>query len=392
MVCVDIYVNETTRHADVILPAPSPLERSHYDLALYQLAVRNVANYSPPVLDADPAARRVGDAAAARRVAAGQGADADVEPFDDFVASELIAARGGRRALAAARARPRRAARRAWSRGAARSACSTCMLRTGPYDLTLADLEAAPHGIDLGPLEPRLPDVLRTPSGEIELAPEPIVADVARLRAALDAPARTAGSCSSAAATCARTTRGCTTSSCSCSGQERCTLHVHPDDAARLGLADGGAGARRARARGAVEVPVEVTDERHARRRLHPARLGPRRAPARGCGVAAAHAGVNSNVLADERARRRRVRQRRAQRHPGRGRARGGRRSRVTDRRTSPLSACSTASTATRARRGWRCSRACTRDGGRIEELRAAVREDRLALLGAERALGADGA
>ena len=51
LVCVDIYVNETTRHADVILPAPSPLERSHYDLALYQLAVRNVANFSPPVVD-----------------------------------------------------------------------------------------------------------------------------------------------------------------------------------------------------------------------------------------------------------------------------------------------------------------------------------------------------
>ena len=48
MVSLDIYVNETTRHADVILPGPSPLARSHYDLALYQLAVRNVANYSPP--------------------------------------------------------------------------------------------------------------------------------------------------------------------------------------------------------------------------------------------------------------------------------------------------------------------------------------------------------
>ena len=53
------------------------------------------------------------------------------------------------------------------------------LLRAGPYDLTLADLEAAPHGIDLGPLEPRLPHVLRTPSGMIELAPPQIVADCA---------------------------------------------------------------------------------------------------------------------------------------------------------------------------------------------------------------------
>ena len=68
MVSVDIYVNETTRHADVILPAPSALCRSHYDLALYQLAARNVANYSPPVLDLDSSMPgRVADAAAADR-------------------------------------------------------------------------------------------------------------------------------------------------------------------------------------------------------------------------------------------------------------------------------------------------------------------------------------
>ena len=53
MLAVDIYVNETTRHADVILPAPEPLEKAHYDLALYQLAVHNVANYSPPVFEGE---------------------------------------------------------------------------------------------------------------------------------------------------------------------------------------------------------------------------------------------------------------------------------------------------------------------------------------------------
>ena len=59
-VAIDIYVNETTRHADVILPAPSPLQRSHYDLAFYQLSMRNVANYSPPVLAPDRASRTSG--------------------------------------------------------------------------------------------------------------------------------------------------------------------------------------------------------------------------------------------------------------------------------------------------------------------------------------------
>ena len=118
------------------------------------------------------------------------------------------------------------------------------LLRCGPYELTLAELEAAPHGIDLGPLAPRLPDVLRTPSGRIELAPAPIVDDVARLRAALgrehDPEAlvligrRQLRSNNSWMHNLPRLV----------SGPERCTLHVHPDDAARLGLADGRARAR----------------------------------------------------------------------------------------------------------------------------------------------------
>jgi hypothetical protein len=58
-------------------------------------------------------------------------------------------------------------------------------LRAGPYQLTLAELEANPHGLDLGPLEPRLPEVLRTPSGKVELAPAPLIADVQRLKSRL---------------------------------------------------------------------------------------------------------------------------------------------------------------------------------------------------------------
>ena len=157
-------------------------------------------------------------------VAAGQPAPADVEPLDRLVAGELIRREAagehsplhGRDVDALlAELEPRRGPERLLD----------ILLRAGPYDLTLADLEAAPHGIDLGPLEPRLPDVLRTPTGRIELAPAPIVADVARLRAALDRAARRAGSCWSAAASCARTTRGCTTSSCSSAGRSaaRCT-------------------------------------------------------------------------------------------------------------------------------------------------------------------------
>ena len=112
MVAVDIYLNETTRHADVILPGPEPLEQSHYDLALYQLAVRNVANYSPRRARARPVPRRV-----ARRccgspaIVAGQGPDADVDALDAIVIDTLVAARAGRPGVARRRPRRRRAAR-----------------------------------------------------------------------------------------------------------------------------------------------------------------------------------------------------------------------------------------------------------------------------------------
>ena len=297
-VAVDIYVNETTRHADVVLPAPSPLQRSHYDLALYQLAVRNVANYSPAVLPPDPG---VPDEWVTllrlAALAAGQPAPDDVEPLDRLVAGELL-----RREAASphsplhgrdveellAEVAPRRGPERLLD----------LLLRAGPYDLTLADLEAAPHGIDLGPLEPRLPEVLRTPSGRIELAPAPIVCDVARLR---DALARRAG-----ADDLLLIGRRQLRSNNSwmhnlellVSGPERCTLQVHPDDAARLGLTHGEPARVESRA-GALEAPVEVTDAVMPGVVSLPHGWGHDARGAR-LGVAGAHAGVNANLLVDE--------------------------------------------------------------------------------------------
>jgi anaerobic selenocysteine-containing dehydrogenase len=296
-VAIDIYVNETTRHADVILPAPSPLQRSHYDLALYQLAVRNVANFSPPVLPPDPAVpdewvtllRLAG-------VAAGQGMLDDVEPLDRLVASELLRREAGDPHSPLhgrdidellAEVEPRRGPERLLD----------LLLRAGPYDVCLADLEAAPHGIDLGPLEPRLPDVLRTPSGRIELAPAPIVADIARLRAALRRPLN--GGLVLVGRRQLRSNNSWMHNlELLVSGPERCTLHVHPDDAARLGLADG-AGARVEGRAGALEAPVEVTDAVMPGVVSLPHGWG-HDAPGARLGVAGAHAGVNANLLADE--------------------------------------------------------------------------------------------
>jgi anaerobic selenocysteine-containing dehydrogenase len=304
-VALDIYVNETTRHADVILPAPSPLQRPHYDVALYQLAVRNVANYSPPVMAPDPGVPDEWHTLCRLAlIAAGQEPDADVGPLDRLVASEVlrratadehspVAGRDVDELLGALE--PRVGAERLLD----------AMLRSGPYGdgfgardgLTLAALEAAPHGLDLGPLEPRLPEALRTASGTIELAPAPLVADVERLRAALSRP-RNGGlvlvgrrhlrSNNSWMHNLERLVRG----------PERCTLHVHPDDAARLGLEDG-APARVSGRAGAIELPAQVTDEVMPGVVSIPHGWGHAAEGAR-LRVAAAYAGANSNTLGDE--------------------------------------------------------------------------------------------
>ena len=182
------------------------------------------------------------------------------------------------------------------------------MLRAGPYGdgfgaepggLTLAKLEAEPHGVDLGPHEPRLPELLRTPSGKVELAPpEPIVAD-------LDAPTRLARA-QRANGDMVLIGRRQLRSNNSwmhnlpalVKGKDRCTMHVHPDDAARLGLDDGG-GALLRSAAGELVAPVEVTDAVMPGVVSIPHGWGHDADGVR-LRVAAAHAGVNSNVLADE--------------------------------------------------------------------------------------------
>ncbi len=309
MVSVDVYLNETTRHADVILPGPSPLGRSHYDLALYQFAIRNVANYSPPSLPPDPDLPEESiTMLRLAAVAAGLGPDADLEAFDAAVARNLIErelqtpesivfGRSADELLAALEPRvgPER--------------LLDLMLRTGPYGdgfgvrpagLTLAALEAAPHGIDLGPLQPRLPDALRTPSGRIELAPESIVADVDRLRAALGAQARAGepGMVLIGRRQLRSNNSWMHNLPMLVRGKDRCTLHVHPDDAERHGLSDGLPAVITSRA-GTLSAQVEVTDAIMPGVVSLPHGWG-HTAPGTNTRVATAHAGVNSNLLTDE--------------------------------------------------------------------------------------------
>ncbi len=249
MVSIDPYINETTRHAHVILPPPSVLERSHYDAALYAFGVRNVANYSPPVFEREPEAldeweillRLTG-------IAAGAGPDADIAALDAFVAGEVckravrttgspVAGRDPDELLA--ELEPRTGPERILD----------IQLRTGPFGegfgtdadgLSLAALEAAPHGIDLGPLEPRIPEVLRTASGKIELAPAAITSDVPRLRAMLDAAAPRNGGLVLIGRRQLRSNNSWMHNLPKLvSGPERFTVLVHPDDAARHEIADG---------------------------------------------------------------------------------------------------------------------------------------------------------
>jgi anaerobic selenocysteine-containing dehydrogenase len=240
MLSLDIYLNETTRHADVILPGLSPLEEAHYDIAFPQLSHRNHARFSPPVFE-PPAGQPPEWQSLLRLIAIlrGQGARADVLALDDELLAQDVNRQAGEHAGAVLAA-----LRRGGRQGPER--LLELALRSGPYGdlfglkpdgLTLDEVQAADGGIDLGPLQPRIPELLRTPSGRIELAPEACLADLQRARARLGEPApelvivgrrevRSNNSWMHNLHTLAK-------------GPERCTLLVHPADAARLGLADG---------------------------------------------------------------------------------------------------------------------------------------------------------
>ncbi|MFJ3860703.1 molybdopterin-dependent oxidoreductase [Streptomyces sp. NPDC090085] len=294
MVSVDPYLNETSRHAHVVLPPPPPAQSAHFDFAFNAFAIRNQVRYSPPAVPLEEG--RLDECEIhARLVLAVSGLHgAPPEAVDERVIADTLAQAAGD---------PHSPLHGADATAYARTltGCTgperrlDLMLRLGPYGLGLDDLRRAPHGIDLGPLRPRLPEVLRTRSGRIELLPEPVAAELPRLRAALaerpaalvlvgrrhlrsnnswlhNVPALTGGS-------------------------NRCTLHVHPEDAARLGLAHGGR-ARVTAAGGSLDVPVEVTDAVRTGVVSLPHGWGHDRAGAR-LEVAATVPGANVNQLLD---------------------------------------------------------------------------------------------
>ena len=300
-IALDLYLNETTSRADIVLPAESPLQRPHFPHTQLAFMAHQVVRWTEPTLAPD--GDRPRDWQVMLRlhsILSGRGLDPSYEELDD----ELF------------RARVETEVRQPGSRLAGRSVDEIVaradgdgparlidlMLRAGPYGdaygaaegISLAAVRAHPHGLVVGSLEPRLPGALRTTSGCIELAPPALVDEVPKLAAALTRPAgtrligrrdlRTNNSWMHNVAGLAR-------------GKDRSRLLLHPHDAAIRQLETGD----RARLRGAhheVVVEVEIDEAMMPGVVSLPHGWGHDHTGTR-LSVAEARPGVNANLLAD---------------------------------------------------------------------------------------------
>ncbi|MFD5270605.1 molybdopterin oxidoreductase family protein [Streptomyces sp. NPDC058335] len=265
MVSVDPYLNETSRNADVVLPPPPPSQSPHHDFAFNTLAVRNQVRYTRPAVPLEPGRMAETEILARLTLAVTGMHGADPSAVDDLVIGQTLGkAVEDPHSPVHGRDPEQLAAQLAGESGPERRL--DLMLRLGPYGdgfgvrpqgLGLERLLAHPHGIDLGPLRPRLPQPLKTRSGKIELLPQPIADDLPRLRRA--AAERPAGLVLVGRRHLRSNNSWMHNVPALTGGTNRCTVQVHPEDAERLGLRDGepvrvkGAG-------GEVTAPAEVTD------------------------------------------------------------------------------------------------------------------------------------
>ena len=282
MVAIDIYINETTRHANIILPPTAGLECEHYDLIFHVLAIHNSAKYSPPLFAAGPDQRH-----------------------DWQIYQALVQALSGRKPDVAE-------ARSAATKQVTPAALLDLGLRYGPYGtagLSLDKLKAEPHGVDLGPLQPRLPERLFTADQHIQLMPDLFVQDLARVQAVFKISAVS------------ETSEGLKTSEVYdlmligrrelrsnnswmhnserlMRGKDRCTLLMHPTDAAARGLAAQQSVTVASRV-GQVTLSLEISDEVMPGVVSMPHGWGHDRAGVR-LRVAQRRAGVSINDLTDE--------------------------------------------------------------------------------------------
>ncbi|MBW2417183.1 MAG: molybdopterin-dependent oxidoreductase [Deltaproteobacteria bacterium] len=303
MISIDNWLNETSRHAHVILPGLSVLEQPHYDEMQWSWAVRSAGKFSEAIFE--PETERPAEweilLTLAALVQGQKAADVDTRALDQLFFAGLVAAITQ---LPGSRIEGRDPAEIvAATPGHGPSRLLDFQIRTGPWGecygedpegLTLAKLAAEPDGIDLGPMVPYLDEVLATPSGKVELAPDYITSDLPRLREAL-------GKGEEGLVLVSRRHVRSNNSwmhnvPALVTGRDRCTLIIHPDDARARNLEDG-ATARVSSSAGSLEVPVEVSDEMRPGVVCLPHGWGHDKRGAR-LSVASRHAGVCNNVLA----------------------------------------------------------------------------------------------
>src|SRR6516165_8779142 len=279
-VAVDMYVTETTRHADVILPPVTHLERSDVDIVFPALSVRNQIRYNPAALPA---------------------------PSDGKTDWEILVALAGRvgRGVKGAVSNP---LIRLLGPLATPERVVDLAIRLGPYGrlrsrraLDLGKVKRAPHGIDLGPLRPNLANPLRTKGKRVHLAPAVLLEEAASLEEL--AAERETQLCNGYDLTLIgrRSLRSNSSwmhnSRRLMKGPDRCTALLHPDDATRRGLSDGQR-VRVASATGAIELPLQISAEMRAGVVSIPHGFGHDRAGI-GWQVAAAHPGASVNDITD---------------------------------------------------------------------------------------------
>ena len=303
MLAVDNYLNETSRHAHVILPGLSPLEQPHYDELIWSWAVRNAGKYSPALFEPEPGRPHEWQILLTlSAILQGQKAsEVDTGPLDDLFFAGLVASLAALPQSGIHGRDPGEIVSQSAGRGPER--ILDFAIRSGPWGegyganpegLTLEVMARHPHGLDKGALEPRLPGILETPDGKIDLAPAYICGDLERLRVRMTRD-REDGVLIS---------RRHLRSNNSwmhnlptlMSGRDRCTLLIHPEDIQRWGLEDGKL-ARVISESGSLEVPVEASEDMLPGVVSLPHGWGHDKPGAR-LSVAARSPGVCNNVLA----------------------------------------------------------------------------------------------
>jgi anaerobic selenocysteine-containing dehydrogenase len=267
MVSLDIYINETTSKADIILPSTVHMEHNNYDLAYQGTSLRNFANYSPAILPPAPGLKDLWEIIL--EITARM-AGMDAATMDGYIIQGLADQLAGVNQMLGNNIDAATIVAKAGSKGGPERMLDA-MLRNGPYGdgfddeaegLSLKKLIDGNRCVDLGPMQSQLPQALCSPDRRINLMHQIFIDDLPRLRADFD-KTETPGP-NDMLLIGRRHIRDMNTwlhnLNTYVRGKNRCTLKVNPLDAQRIGLSDGGIANITSRV-GAAHVEVEVSDE-----------------------------------------------------------------------------------------------------------------------------------